>query len=537
MNSESSKSGGSFAKHQSFMIGGFIVDPKRMTVRIDGKTHQLSDLTWRFLLALVEAAPDTAKYDNLARSVWQQDHVSDETMAQRLRQLRKILGDDPKEPQYIRTSRGVGYQLIAEVTELTSIDETSVVSSNNRPRLKYALVSAFAVLGASVLWIWLSPIQEKTPTLSSQISIDELISRADAYRKRARLDANETSIELYQKALAIDENNHRALIGLSFSLSHKASKYGQSNAWADKAAALADKAILLSSESAGAFASRGMADDARGRVSSAIEYYKKSLKLDPEDQSIRSSTAYLLQIQGRYHEALRMEVQARKTTAPTYFSDYQIALALGLVGLRDASDEWLERAKLLRPENVFLNQYMAREFIKNGNLDEALDTLSKKSHQNSESYVLRALALYLEGQEVEALQAINSAFEVAKENDRACYECLAIYVQQGQTGYMQDIQKLLADAKTAIESGDEWPDYRIKLAYILLATGDKKEAMKSINKAYALGYRDWNWLETTPLFADLQNSTEFQKIIDLMKSDTANEKFKINSDTVLSNLL
>ena len=75
-------------------------------------------LSFDLLLALVEAAPRVVSLDELMDRVWAGVVVSPETVSQRAKLLRDVLGDESKSPRYLTSVRGRGYRLIAPVTPL-----------------------------------------------------------------------------------------------------------------------------------------------------------------------------------------------------------------------------------------------------------------------------------------------------------------------------------------------------------------------------------------------------------------------------------
>ena len=75
----------------------------------------LPKLSYALLLALVDAAPSVLTHDDVAERVWGGRLVTPETVAQRMLLLRRALGDDASNPQYLRVVRGQGYQLVPPV--------------------------------------------------------------------------------------------------------------------------------------------------------------------------------------------------------------------------------------------------------------------------------------------------------------------------------------------------------------------------------------------------------------------------------------
>ena len=79
----------------------------------------LSKLTFDFLLTLVEAAPNLVTHDQLVEAVWGSRRViTPENLSQRLKLLRRALGEQADQPRYIEAVRGQGSRLIPDVTIL-----------------------------------------------------------------------------------------------------------------------------------------------------------------------------------------------------------------------------------------------------------------------------------------------------------------------------------------------------------------------------------------------------------------------------------
>ena len=71
--------------------------------------------TFELLIALVEHAPGVVSRRELVDSVWPNEVVNDEALTQRVKLLRRALGDDPKRPTYVASVPRWGYRLVAPV--------------------------------------------------------------------------------------------------------------------------------------------------------------------------------------------------------------------------------------------------------------------------------------------------------------------------------------------------------------------------------------------------------------------------------------
>jgi len=91
------------------------IDTESGTVWRNDEVIDLPELSFRLLVTLVSRAPAMVSKDELIADVWGDVVVSDETLMQRVRLLRQVLGDDSQNPRYIASVRGRGYRLAAPV--------------------------------------------------------------------------------------------------------------------------------------------------------------------------------------------------------------------------------------------------------------------------------------------------------------------------------------------------------------------------------------------------------------------------------------
>ncbi len=92
----------------------------------------------RLLLCLAEHAGEVVSIDDLLNQVWSGVNVTPDSVYQAVTSLRRVLGDDPKEPAYIATVPRLGYRMVATVgpwADQTSDSESSTASSNGARRL------------------------------------------------------------------------------------------------------------------------------------------------------------------------------------------------------------------------------------------------------------------------------------------------------------------------------------------------------------------------------------------------------------------
>ena len=69
----------------------------------------------RLLLCLAQRAGEVVSIDDLLNQVWSDVTVSQDSVYQAVASLRRLLGDDPKQPSYIATVPRMGYRMVAMV--------------------------------------------------------------------------------------------------------------------------------------------------------------------------------------------------------------------------------------------------------------------------------------------------------------------------------------------------------------------------------------------------------------------------------------
>jgi transcriptional activator of cad operon len=97
-------------------IGAWCVNPTSGQISRDGETARVEVRTMRLLLCLAEHAGEVVSIDELLNQVWSEVIVTPDSVYQAVASLRRLLGDDPKQPTYIATVPRLGYRMVATVS-------------------------------------------------------------------------------------------------------------------------------------------------------------------------------------------------------------------------------------------------------------------------------------------------------------------------------------------------------------------------------------------------------------------------------------
>jgi len=96
-------------------IGKLAINKETYTVTKDDKPLELSSTEFRLLLYLVERRGKVFSRDQLLDAVWKDEaFVEPRTVDVHIRRLRTHIEDDPANPGYVKTKRGIGYYVDAE---------------------------------------------------------------------------------------------------------------------------------------------------------------------------------------------------------------------------------------------------------------------------------------------------------------------------------------------------------------------------------------------------------------------------------------
>jgi two-component system, OmpR family, KDP operon response regulator KdpE len=98
----------------SFRSGDLEMDFARQEVRLSDEPVALTPTEYKLLYHLVRNAGHILPHSTLLAKVWGREYVDEvDYLRVYVRRLRDKLDDDPEDPRYIRTERGLGYRFIA----------------------------------------------------------------------------------------------------------------------------------------------------------------------------------------------------------------------------------------------------------------------------------------------------------------------------------------------------------------------------------------------------------------------------------------
>lgn len=119
--------GGQQAPRAPFRVGDWLVEPDLDRISRGEERRTLRPRVTELLVCLAERPGELASREHLVDGVWQTEFVTVSALTHLVAELRRALGDDPRDPRYVETIPRRGYRLIAPVAPLGRMpDRTDV---------------------------------------------------------------------------------------------------------------------------------------------------------------------------------------------------------------------------------------------------------------------------------------------------------------------------------------------------------------------------------------------------------------------------
>src|SRR2546423_4357258 len=218
----------------SYIFDDVCVDLQTCRVFKSGSDLRLEPKVLDVLVFLIEHRGRLVEKDELLGAVWKEAFVSENAMTRVIAQLRKALGDDPRQARYIKTVQTRGYLFVADVETRAATPARTAVA----PRGSSRRVESLAVLplenlsGDTSQDYFADAMTDELITELAKVSRLRVISRTSAMRyKGVRKSLPEIARELNVEAI-IEGSAWRAgrRVRITAQLIHAAS---DSHLWAE----------------------------------------------------------------------------------------------------------------------------------------------------------------------------------------------------------------------------------------------------------------------------------------------------------------
>jgi len=137
-------------------IGAWCVEPTTGRMSRGDEVVRLEARTLRLLLCLADRAGQVVTADELLDKIWPDVTVSQDSVYQAVASLRRLLGDNSRQPDYIATVPRQGYRLVAQVAPWVHppiADSSSAVTTGAGSRRTTMIVAAIVGFFAVALTV------------------------------------------------------------------------------------------------------------------------------------------------------------------------------------------------------------------------------------------------------------------------------------------------------------------------------------------------------------------------------------------------
>ena len=157
--------------NSSYAFGPYLLSPgARRLEDADGRVIALRGKGFELLWYLMQNAGRLVTKDELMQAIWPGMVVEENNLSQAMSALRQALGDDAKQPLYLATIKGRGYQFVGEVSEVLENDVAGAADTSRKPLVvMLAVALAIAVVGAISL---IAPNGDNAPDLAATTIVD-----------------------------------------------------------------------------------------------------------------------------------------------------------------------------------------------------------------------------------------------------------------------------------------------------------------------------------------------------------------------------
>ncbi len=452
-------------------FGAFEVHLESRELKKDGAVVKLEPQPLRVLMLLIRRRGELVTREEIQQEVWLDGTTVefDEGLYYCIRQIRLVLGDSGKDPQFIQTVPKRGYRFLPAVTEV----ETLAVSATE---------SSVEITG-SRRWIWGMGLAAVVAVLAGWNSSGLNLQKSAKNRELDRLLA---------EADHLSESWDREIMSRAISQYNELIRFAPD--FAPAYAGLANVLVIAPGTTA-----KNLGD--------AEVFAKKALSLDSSSAMGHAALGHAYWYQYRWSEAeaqFRMALEQNAKIA-TPHQLYGLYLA-GIGGRQAEAIEHARKAVELDPRSGLMSYSLAKVLLLAGKIDEAIiearRTLQVARHYPL-TYEILTGALIQRGSYAEAEKAIEGwkRYSTAGEPRLRQAQLLA---RQGQ----------LREARLIVEELGKSPSkISFALAMALEGVGERDAAIKVIRKLVAERRMGVVFMKMDPALLALRDDPRFQELL------------------------
>jgi len=533
-----------------YLIDDLNLDVQRGELTRNGEGLTIPKLSYELLVALAQAAPALLSQQELMQRVWPDRVIGDETLKQRVKLLRKSLGDSASAPKYIEAVRGRGYRIIPQVTcECVVKRSPSVMldSTGNdlllnllplslhrwvqRPSYIALLLLIFVVASVILKPLFyqqeielkvgvdpdtlISPLEEKVGK-----SAYNLYQRGREYYKRYRAQDNTIAVDFYQRAIAEKPTFSQAYAGLSQAYSQEYFQFGGNEKTKQSAIDNAYLAISYNNNSPDAYKALGTAYYVSGWLSKSTNALLRANNIAENDREILTNLAFIYSEQGKFEQALFWHKEALQADPNYAVAMLHLAITLQRIGHSELALQWYQKAFEQQPDYLLTTYHFSHLYIELNQFEKAQEIINKSLLvQPEHPLLLEALAdsYFYQGNLEIAISYYQKIADERKNQPINHSNILSVLVakskQVPQGGINKPLAEKLKNQLISLHlSGSEKPTTSLFLAEIYAALNDDALAMRYLVQAFEQGLVLNYKIENSAVFSNIKALQRYKKL-------------------------
>ena len=429
------------------------------------------------LVLLAAHAGQVVAKERLIRTVWPDAFVTDDVLTRAISELRRVFGDDAKEPRFIQTIPKSGYRLIAAVSPV-AVPSSSVPivtpaemvlppppALPHRTRTGSALaftqswrgrliagVLALALV-ALVTRVWQRTGRPGLYVARNSPAVSELLHKGTFYRSRWSEAEIRKAIDYYNRAIGLDPNAIDAYNGLASAWTILSDLHVSPRDAMPHARAAAEQVLRRDEASAAPHISLGVIKlQYDWDFAGADREFARAMELEPDNIDGRVFRGWLRMAEGRLPAAQADMQRAVDKDPSSWLNLWSLGLSFYFAGEYDAAIEQYRRAIASEPQSYWVHLSLGWAYERQGRVADAIEELDLTRRLLDTPQVVAALvhAQAAAGRRVEAQATMTSLLEYAKRKYVSPYDVATAYAGLG------DRNETLAWLEKAYEDRCGW---------------------------------------------------------------------------------
>ncbi|MBL7871674.1 MAG: tetratricopeptide repeat protein [Cyclobacteriaceae bacterium] len=346
--------------------------------------------------------------------------------------------------------------------------------------------------------------------------------------------SNDSAVELFKQAIALDPNYARAWAGLGDAYSQMNMRFSRNESWLDSSLIAGTKAIQIDSNLSEAYKALANAYSYKKLYDKAFPLLLKSVELNPtNDQAVGNlGTNYLLR--GDLPEALRWEKKGVGMNPKNWIPYQLIGWIYRLLGDLGKAESWLIKSLELNPDVYDTYELLAYTHVAQGRKQAALNLIPQVLKIGDEPRALEVAGLiaHYAGDIKNAKTYFQRSIDTNEDykNDPNTVSPIGLGQILSEEGYKVEADVYLSHATNIsldqISKGSQSYEPSFYLAAINAIRGNKEQSLHWVQKAIELNWIDYAHVLYGPYFIKYRNDPDFIKKVDLVraKSDSLRKK-------------